>query len=208
MSTAAASKEAKDDKSTSKDAATGGSSKTGASAGGAAAGATTNGEKTAADGANGQQKDKGGQVPVKPASPLDQLSPAEARKKLDESRKELRTFLERKKKVDQELATLEASIYAFEGSYLADQLFPAQASNGPAQFGNIIKGYDSYVKATSSNADRKRGRGMDEPRTSDRMFSMSSSTYQKVVDVRPSEALADSSDDETSSSTGRKKRRN
>ncbi|KAM0786833.1 hypothetical protein ACM66B_002261 [Microbotryomycetes sp. NB124-2] len=207
MSTAAASKETKDDKSNSKDAASGSATKAGAS--NAGAGTTTNGstDKAAADGANGQQKDKNGQSTTKVANPLDSLSPAEVRKKLEASRKELRTYLERKKKVDQELATLEASIYAFEGSYLADQLFPAQASNGPANFGNIIKGYDSYVKAASSNADRKRGRGTDEPRSSDRMFSMSSSTYQKVVDVRPTEALADSSDDETSSSAGRKKRK-
>lgn len=37
---------------------------------------------------------------------------------------------------------LEASIYAFEGSYLSDALLPASStsSTGAAQFGNIIKG--------------------------------------------------------------------
>lgn len=105
-------------------------------------------------------------------------------------------------------ANLESSIYAFEGSYLSDQLL-GPSSTGPSQtnssqFGNIIKGepnpwlhnqqvrniadrvmyeragYDAYLKAPPQGADRKRGRGGDETKDSDRMFSRSSATYQKV----------------------------
>lgn len=43
-------------------------------------------------------------------------------------------------------ATLEASIHAFEGSYLSDALLPATTAvgNTNAQFGNIIKGCSSF----------------------------------------------------------------
>lgn len=158
------------------------------------------------------------------------LSAQDLRKQMETVKRDLRAHLDRKKKIDRELATLEASIYAFEGSYLSDNLF--QSSSG-VTFGNIIKGYDAYLKAPPSTADRKRARGYDEPRDSDRMFSRSSATFQKVcsiplplfvltdigqaLDLRqpvavatPSQDFADSqSEDESASSAagGRKKRR-
>lgn len=138
-----------------------------------------NGDKaTASDGKAGEGKDKDKEaVPAapKPPHPLDGLSQAELRKKLEASKKDLRAYLDKKKKVDSDLvsphvlsytpcyghcrptaslnaavltgsrfasqASLEGSIYAFEGSYLSDALLPATTSaTGAAQFGNIIKG--------------------------------------------------------------------
>lgn len=82
---------------------------------------------------------------------------------------------------------METSIYAFEGSYLSDSLFPPSAtsnaaSTAAAQFGNIIRGYDSYLKAPSAGSgDRnKRGRGPEGVNERERMFSASSATYTKV----------------------------
>ena len=78
---------------------------------------------------------------------------------------------------------MESSIYAFEGSYLSDTLLPINASaanNASSQFGNIIRGYDSYLKAPATGSDRKRGRHVEEARESERIFSKSSSTYLQV----------------------------
>lgn len=73
---------------------------------------------------------------------------------------------------------MESSIYAFETSYLSDNLIPTSSSS---QFGNIIKGYDAFLKAPTTATERKRGRnGLEEVREGERIFSKSSSTYQKV----------------------------
>lgn len=83
---------------------------------------------------------------------------------------------------------IEASIYAFEGSYLSDALLPPNSSSS-AQFGNIIKGYDAYLKAPTAGSagamERKRGRPGEEVRDSDRMFSRSSLTYPRVRSFFP-----------------------
>lgn len=159
---------------------------------------------------------QGEQPPPPPQQqhPLDGLSPTDLRNKLDAARKDLRGHLERKRRIDRDLvrdprlalpvssdqaaglsmlcertqATLEQSIYAFEGSYLSDALFPASSnttSSATSQFGNIIRGYDSYLKAPSaSGGDRKRGGRVGEGALDkERMFSASSATYQRV---RPS----------------------
>ncbi|KAK4701990.1 chromatin modification-related protein EAF6, partial [Phenoliferia sp. Uapishka_3] len=148
-------------------------------------------------------------TPAIPAPPPDGLSQADLRKKLDGSRKELRGYLEKKKRIDRELANLEASIHAFEGSYLSDALLPASAaaSASSSQFGNIIKGYESYLKpGPSTGADRKRGRVGEEARDADRMFSRSSATFQKALDMRSTD-IVESASEEESTGTGRKKRR-
>ncbi|GAA5962892.1 hypothetical protein JCM3765_005907 [Sporobolomyces pararoseus] len=138
-----------------------------------------------------------GESTPKPPSPLDGLSPADLRKKLEENRNLLRTQLEKKRKLDRDLAVLETSIYAFEGSYLSDSLFPPSAtsnaaSTAAAQFGNIIRGYDSYLKAPSAGSgDRnKRGRGPEGVNERERMFSASSATYTKSVELRQAELAA------------------
>ncbi|KAI5478631.1 Histone H4 acetyltransferase, NuA4 complex, Eaf6 family protein [Pseudohyphozyma bogoriensis] len=142
-------------------------------------------------------------------NPLEQLTAADLRKKLDNSRRELRGYLEKKRRLDKELATLEASIHAFEGSYLSDALLPASTSAGNtnAQFGNIIKGYDSYLKAATTGGDRKRGRATEEARDADRMFSRSSATFQKALDLKNPEAVESASEEESASANGRQKRR-
>ncbi|GAA5840422.1 hypothetical protein JCM3766R1_000284 [Sporobolomyces carnicolor] len=170
--------------------------------------------------------------PAKPQpSPLDGLSPAELRKKLEDGRALLRTQIEKKRKLDRDLAVLETSIYAFEGSYLSDSLLPPSttsnaASTAAAQFGNIIRGYDSYLKAPSSaSSDRnKRVRGPEGVNERERMFSASSATYTKSVELRQAELAAaglvigtghpvpsqtagiDSSEEDSISSNNRRKR--
>ena len=57
----------------------------------------------------------------------------------------------------------------------------AAAAASASQFGNIIRGYDSYLKAPSASAqDRKRFRPGDPPSDKERMFSASSATFHRV----------------------------
>ncbi|GAA5886292.1 hypothetical protein JCM6882_001593 [Rhodosporidiobolus microsporus] len=151
--------------------------------------------------------------------PLDGLSPTDLRNKLEQSRKDLRGYLERKRRIDRDLATLEASIYAFEGSYLSDNLLPTSASANAAsaaaaQFGNIIRGYDSYSKAPAGGGgDRKRGgvgRAGEGLQEKERLFSASSSTYQRSIDLRSAEVAASvvsESEEDTASGNRRKRSR-
>ncbi|KAF8987361.1 chromatin modification- protein eaf6 [Podila verticillata] len=82
-----------------------------------------------------------------------------------EARIELNDLISRKKIVDRNLAGLENSIYAFEGSYLED------TQHG----GNIIRGFDGYI---NTKADKSRVKYSE----SDRLFSMSSTTFTKASD--------------------------
>ncbi|GJN93112.1 hypothetical protein Rhopal_006157-T1 [Rhodotorula paludigena] len=157
---------------------------------------------------------QGEQAPPPPQQqhPLDGLSPTDLRNKLDAARKDLRGHLERKRRIDRDLATLEQSIYAFEGSYLSDALFPASSnttSSATSQFGNIIRGYDSYLKAPSaSGGDRKRGGRVGEGALDkERMFSASSATYQRSVELRQAEAAA-SVEPESDDDSSRNRKRN
>ncbi|CEQ40949.1 SPOSA6832_02617 [Sporobolomyces salmonicolor] len=157
------------------------------------------------------------QPPPAPPHPLEGLSPTDLRAKLDHSRKVLRAYLDKKRKLDRDLAALESSIHAFEGSYLSDALFPSSATSNAAsaaaaQFGNIIRGYDSYLKAPSaSGADRNKRVRTGEVNERERMFSASSATYLKSIELRTAEVSAggaeSASDDDTSSNSRRKRSR-
>lgn len=75
-------------------------------------------------------------------------------------------------------ATLETNLFHFETSYLTD--------SSSLTFGNIVKGYEAYVKAPPSTnvSDRRKktgaGAGGNEISEGERVFSKSSGTYQKV----------------------------
>ncbi|KAF9084108.1 Chromatin modification- protein meaf6 [Mortierella sp. AD031] len=80
-----------------------------------------------------------------------------------DAKNELNELMTRKKLVDRNLAGLENSIYAFEGSYLED------TQHG----GNIIRGFDGYI---NNKVDKSRTKYSE----SDRLFSMSSTTFTKA----------------------------
>ncbi|KAK5112489.1 hypothetical protein LTR62_004246 [Meristemomyces frigidus] len=94
----------------------------------------------------------------------------------------LRQTLEKKRKLDEQLATLEESIYKNESNYLEET----------ATSGNIIRGFDGWVKGVQVTGrgadDRRRGRVRDE----DRMFSRSSVSWMR-------EKAADGGDSNTPS---------
>ncbi|ORY22022.1 histone acetyltransferase subunit NuA4-domain-containing protein [Naematelia encephala] len=90
--------------------------------------------------------------------------PADAKQAQAAAHAELDAALKRKRAVDTNLANLESAIYAFEGSYLEET-----AASG----GNIIKGFDNYLKPPTSNVNKKKM----EVTEADRLFSTSSGTY-------------------------------
>ncbi|KAI8363119.1 histone acetyltransferase subunit NuA4-domain-containing protein [Mortierella sp. GBAus27b] len=85
----------------------------------------------------------------------------------NDAKTELSELISRKKIVDRNLASLENSIYAFEGSYLED------TQHG----GNIIRGFDGYI---NSKSDKSRVKYSE----SDRLFSMSSTTFTKALQIK------------------------
>lgn len=97
----------------------------------------------------------------------------------EQLRTTLRGTLDKKRKLDEQLAALEDQIFKLEGAYLEE------TSNS----GNIVRGFDGWVKGVSvggrAGDDRRRGRVRDE----DRVFSHSSVGWMKVSMLR-FEALA------------------
>lgn len=85
-------------------------------------------------------------------------------------RSTLRQTLERKRKLDEQLATVEDQIFKLESSYLEET----------ASSGNIVRGFDGWVKGVqvgrAAGEDRRRGRIRDE----DRVFSRSSVSWVRV----------------------------
>ena len=85
-------------------------------------------------------------------------------------RANLRTILEKKRKLDEALSTIEDNIFKAEGAYLEET----------ANSGNIVRGFDGWVKgvqvSTRGVDDRRRGRVRDE----DRVFSRSSVGWMKA----------------------------
>lgn len=92
-------------------------------------------------------------------------------------RGELRESLQKKRIVDRNLSSLEESIYKLETAYLEET----------GAIGNIIKGFENYVKASSASATaaggptaaRRKG-GIND---ADRPFSRSSASFITVRDT-------------------------
>lgn len=82
----------------------------------------------------------------------------------------LRSTLDKKRKLDEQLAALEEQIYKIEGTYLEET----------TNSGNIVRGFDAWVKNVTLNKsaadDRRRGRIRDD----DRIFSRSSVSWMRV----------------------------
>ncbi|KAI7826031.1 histone acetyltransferase subunit NuA4-domain-containing protein [Gamsiella multidivaricata] len=102
-----------------------------------------------------------------------------------DAKTELSELMNRKKLVDRNLAGLENSIYAFEGSYLED------TQHG----GNIIRGFDGYI---NSKADKSRVKYSE----SDRLFSMSSTTFTKALQIKENPDQESSQDESKRPSSG------
>ncbi|TFY63964.1 hypothetical protein EVG20_g6112 [Dentipellis fragilis] len=86
----------------------------------------------------------------------------------DAARKETQQALAKKRLLDKQLAQIEVQIYGLEGSYLSD----TTAHSG----GNIIHGFEGYLK---NQVPKKRYELSD----GDRLFSTSSLTYQKSLEL-------------------------
>lgn len=99
----------------------------------------------------------------------------------------LRGTLEKKRKLDEQLAALEESIFKAEGNYLEET----------ANSGNIVRGFDGWVKgvavgggaaggrnAAADGDGRRRGggagAGAGRVREEDRVFSRSSVSWMRV----------------------------
>ncbi|EZF30649.1 hypothetical protein H109_00158 [Trichophyton interdigitale MR816] len=133
----------------------------------------------------------------------DQQAPARGIPYYEKLRRELRDTLQKKRLMDKNLAALEESIYRFEQSYLEE-----------TGAGNIIKGFDNYIKGASSLSSmggggiggsfgsgngpttRRKGQVAD----SDRVFSRSSTSFMRDSPA-PSSAHTTPSHAQTPTST-------
>ena len=121
------------------------------------------------------------------------LTREEAIQRYERLRAQLKEGLERKRQTDRDLTDLESQIYLYEGSYLM-----TTALSG----GNVIRGFDSYVKAGAGLAPTSRAAtNAQTPATEDRMFSTSSATYQRSLALKASESAL-SSDPKTNEPKG------
>ncbi|KAK9480173.1 histone acetyltransferase subunit NuA4-domain-containing protein [Lipomyces japonicus] len=120
-------------------------------------------------------------------------------------KKELRDLISKKKSVDKNLAIVEEQVFKIEGAYLED-----------TPYGNIIKGFDNYLKAgnvallgSSSNSGGGSGAGSSAGGNNgvkrrggytdaDRLFSLSSATYLRTVQKE----LFESPDEQSQPSSG------
>ncbi|KAF9267338.1 NuA4-domain-containing protein [Marasmius fiardii PR-910] len=88
-------------------------------------------------------------------------------------RKELLAAIPKKRALDKKLAQLEAQIYNLEGSYLTE----TSAHSG----GNVLQGFDNYLKNQTTARRRY------DVAEHDRLFSTSSSTFQKSLELMAEE---------------------
>eukprot|EP00124_Ichthyophonus_hoferi_P005637 Ihof_evm3s873 gene=Ihof_evmTU3s873 len=83
-------------------------------------------------------------------------------------KEEMEELLARQRQIEENLVNLEKQIYNFEGSYLEDTQL----------YGNIFQGFEGF--SSGSSVDRKGQRKFKE---SERLFSLSSATFQKSNDL-------------------------
>ncbi|OTA64568.1 NuA4-domain-containing protein [Hypoxylon sp. EC38] len=83
----------------------------------------------------------------------------------NKQRQNLKELLAKRKQQDRQLAQLEQTIVDLEAKYLSN-----------TRFGNIVKGFDNYIKGTSSAAQRKQGELKEE----DYIWSRSSISYNSL----------------------------
>ncbi|TRM64083.1 histone acetyltransferase subunit NuA4-domain-containing protein [Schizophyllum amplum] len=89
-------------------------------------------------------------------------------------KKQIAQSIANKRNMDAQLARIETKIHALEGSYLGDSHMG----------GNIVQGFDGYLKATPGGAGGGTGRARRHDVTdADRIFSASSMTWQKSLEL-------------------------
>jgi chromatin modification-related protein EAF6 len=108
----------------------------------------------------------------------------EAKQRYETTKKALKTGINKKRQIDRALTDLESQIFLFEGSYLAST---------SASGGNIVKGFDGYLKSTATGGHSSKSAAAalamspnDVP-IEDRMFSNSSSTYTRSLQLKANE---------------------
>ncbi|KIJ64525.1 hypothetical protein HYDPIDRAFT_132472 [Hydnomerulius pinastri MD-312] len=94
---------------------------------------------------------------------------AEDKARYERVKDELSKMLTKKRAADRQLAQTELNIYNLETAYLTDT----------ATTGNIIHGFDGYLKPTQGAAARRK----HEIGDGDRWFSSSSGTWSKSLDL-------------------------
>ncbi|CAO1619947.1 unnamed protein product [Jaminaea pallidilutea] len=100
---------------------------------------------------------------------------------------DLDAALVKKRAIDQTLSDLESQIWLYEGSY-----FQTTAASG----GNIVKGFDNYLKGAQATGGRGAAAAAQsaiengEIPPEDRVFSGSSLTYQRSLELKAAEEMA------------------
>jgi chromatin modification-related protein EAF6 len=110
----------------------------------------------------------------------------EAQQRYETTKKALKNNMSKKRQIDRTLTDLESQIFLFEGSYL---------TNTAASGGNIVKGFDSYLKtnnavglsSSKSTSINTIMLGSQDVAIEDRMFSLSSATYKRSLELKANE---------------------
>ncbi|WFD29756.1 chromatin modification- protein eaf6 [Malassezia sp. CBS 17886] len=115
-----------------------------------------------------------------PADPAPEGSLDDATQRYESIKAQLKDGLAKKRHTDQDLTDLESQIYLYEGSYL---------SGTAASGGNVIRGFDSYMKAGTVVPGAVRPSSTSAvPTAEHRVFSTSSATYQRSLALKLNEA--------------------
>ncbi|KAG0142018.1 hypothetical protein CROQUDRAFT_50889 [Cronartium quercuum f. sp. fusiforme G11] len=116
--------------------------------------------------------------PIRDQQPTEQLPPSKTtglepdpalKERLEAAKKDLSQTLLKKRKLDKELASLEAMLFAHETAYLTH---PTANS-----FGNIVKGYEAYVKAPPSVTIGPNGSSLTDHHSTRRKRATTAASY-------------------------------